>query len=176
MTKEAKDTKAVKDGGGKDIDAFARVIFGEAANDSEEGKRAIADCIINRIKHPAYPNTLSGVLTATTGKGKHMCATLDNKSHGERYTAAKKATHSEHWAYLDSVTAAQEASVGVVLAHALRSDRVDTTGGATQYVDGTVEAPSARLDATLDTKKWQVAGSRQVGERVLGVVTKVEKK
>lgn len=110
MTKDAKDAKGgSKDG--KDIEAFARIIFGEATNDTEEGKRALADCLVNRVKHPAYPNTLSGVLGVTGAKGKHACPTLDIKNHGERFTASKKPTANEHWAYLESMRAAQEVSV-----------------------------------------------------------------
>lgn len=53
---------------------------------------------------------------------------------------------------------------------------MDTIGGATEYVKGTVDEPVTPLDATLDAKKWLVGTKSQVGEHVFGVVTKVDKK
>src|SRR3546814_3635181 len=41
---------------------LTQAIYYEAATESDAGKAAVAQVILNRMKHPAYPNTLCGVI------------------------------------------------------------------------------------------------------------------
>ncbi|MFN6935673.1 MAG: cell wall hydrolase, partial [Tsuneonella sp.] len=41
---------------------MTQAIYYEAANEPEAGKRAVAQVVINRLKHPAYPNSVCGVV------------------------------------------------------------------------------------------------------------------
>ena len=41
---------------------MTQAIYYEAANEPETGKRAVAQVVINRLKHPAYPNSVCGVV------------------------------------------------------------------------------------------------------------------
>ncbi len=45
-----------------DIDLLARVISAEARGEPYSGQVAVGAVILNRIKHPSFPNTLSGVI------------------------------------------------------------------------------------------------------------------
>ncbi|WP_312643958.1 spore cortex-lytic enzyme [Hydrogenoanaerobacterium sp.] len=51
-------------GGYSDSDyrLLARVISAEARGETYEGQVAVGGVIINRVKHPSFPNTLSGVI------------------------------------------------------------------------------------------------------------------
>ncbi|KAF1085985.1 Spore cortex-lytic enzyme precursor [Sporotomaculum syntrophicum] len=46
----------------RDLQLLARVIEGEAANESYFGKLAVGAVIMNRVKSSAFPNTLAGVI------------------------------------------------------------------------------------------------------------------
>ena len=41
---------------------MTQAIYYEAANESETGKRAVAQVVINRLRHPAYPDSVCGVV------------------------------------------------------------------------------------------------------------------
>lgn len=41
---------------------LAEVIYFEAANESERAKRAVAQVVVNRVKNPAYPDDVCGVV------------------------------------------------------------------------------------------------------------------
>ena len=45
-----------------DAELIALVTMAEAEGESEYGKRLVIDTILNRIDHPAFPNTASGVI------------------------------------------------------------------------------------------------------------------
>jgi len=44
------------------LKCMTQAIYYEAANESVQGKRAVAQVVINRLKHPAYPNSVCGVV------------------------------------------------------------------------------------------------------------------
>lgn len=37
-------------------------VYYEAANESDDGQRAVAQVVLNRVRHPAYPNSVCGVV------------------------------------------------------------------------------------------------------------------
>lgn len=44
------------------LDCMTEAIYYEAANESSGGKRAVAQVILNRVAHPAYPSSVCGVI------------------------------------------------------------------------------------------------------------------
>jgi spore germination cell wall hydrolase CwlJ-like protein len=48
--------------GTRALDCLTSAIYYEAATESDDGKRAVAQVILNRVRHPAYPNTVCGVI------------------------------------------------------------------------------------------------------------------
>ncbi len=47
---------------GTALKCLAQAIYYEAANEPLKGKRAVAQVVLNRLRHPAYPNTVCGVV------------------------------------------------------------------------------------------------------------------
>lgn len=48
--------------GRSDIQLLARCVNGEARGEPYTGQVAVAAVILNRVKHPSFPNTISGVI------------------------------------------------------------------------------------------------------------------
>lgn len=46
----------------RSLDCLTQAIYYEAGNQSEEGQRAVAQVVLNRVRHPAWPNTVCGVV------------------------------------------------------------------------------------------------------------------
>lgn len=44
------------------LKCMTQAIYYEAANESELGKRAVAQVVLNRLRHPEYPNSVCGVV------------------------------------------------------------------------------------------------------------------
>lgn len=44
------------------LDCLAAAIYYEAASETTEGQAAVAQVVLNRVRHPAYPNTVCGVV------------------------------------------------------------------------------------------------------------------
>lgn len=44
------------------IDCLASAIFYEAGNETIDGQRAVAQVVLNRVRHPAFPKTVCGVV------------------------------------------------------------------------------------------------------------------
>ncbi|WP_239017685.1 cell wall hydrolase [Sphingomonas aracearum] len=47
---------------GRALDCLATAIYYEAASESDDGQRAVAQVILNRVRHPAFPATVCGVV------------------------------------------------------------------------------------------------------------------
>ena len=56
--------KEFAQGGGQtsDIQLLARAINGESRGEGYEGQVAVGAVILNRVKHPDFPNTIAGVI------------------------------------------------------------------------------------------------------------------
>jgi Cell Wall Hydrolase len=52
---------------------LASAIYYEAASESDDGQRAVAQVVLNRVRHPAYPNTVCGVVFQGTERGDRLC-------------------------------------------------------------------------------------------------------
>ena len=46
----------------RSLDCLAAAIYYESANEPLDGQRAVAQVVLNRVRHPAYPNTVCGVV------------------------------------------------------------------------------------------------------------------
>lgn len=44
------------------VDCLASAIFYEAGNETLDGQRAVAQVVLNRVRHPAFPKTVCGVV------------------------------------------------------------------------------------------------------------------
>ena len=44
------------------LDCLAKAVYYESASESEGGQRAVAQVVLNRVAHPAYPKTVCGVV------------------------------------------------------------------------------------------------------------------
>ncbi len=52
---------------------LSTAIYYEAASESDAGQRAVAQVVLNRVRHPAYPNTVCGVVFQGTERGDRLC-------------------------------------------------------------------------------------------------------
>ena len=52
---------------------LASAIFYEARSESFEGQLAVAQVILNRVRHPAYPDTICGVVYQGTERNDTLC-------------------------------------------------------------------------------------------------------
>ena len=46
----------------RSLQCLTEAIYYEARNQSDDGQRAVAQVVLNRVRHPAYPNTVCGVV------------------------------------------------------------------------------------------------------------------
>src|SRR6185436_7521244 len=46
----------------RSLDCLAEAVYYEARSESEGGQRAVAQVVINRVRHPAWPNSICGVV------------------------------------------------------------------------------------------------------------------
>lgn len=46
----------------RSLDCLTQAVYYEAGNQSEDGQRAVAQVVINRVRHPAWPNSVCGVV------------------------------------------------------------------------------------------------------------------
>ena len=70
-----------------ELNLLARFISAESRGEVYEGQVAVGAVILNRVEHPSFPNTISGVLYQP---GAFSCLT-DGQIHSEIYDSAYKA-------------------------------------------------------------------------------------
>jgi spore germination cell wall hydrolase CwlJ-like protein len=44
------------------LECLSQAIYYEAGNESDDGQRAVAQVVLNRVRHPAYPSSICGVV------------------------------------------------------------------------------------------------------------------
>jgi spore germination cell wall hydrolase CwlJ-like protein len=111
-------------------DCLASAIYYEAGNEAPEGQRAVAQVILNRMRHPAFPHSVCGVVYqgATRSTGCQFSFSCDG--------SMARLPSAEHWARLREM--AREMLSGAVYA---------PVGLATHYhTDWVVPYWSAKLD------------------------------
>ncbi len=48
--------------GRRSLDCLTQAVYHEARSETEDGQRAVAQVVLNRVRHPAYPNSVCGVV------------------------------------------------------------------------------------------------------------------
>lgn len=54
---------------GRALNCLTDAIYYEAASESDDGQRAVAQVVLNRVRHPAFPATVCGVIYQGSEKG-----------------------------------------------------------------------------------------------------------
>ena len=55
------------------LNCLTSAIYYEAGNESDDGQRAVAQVVLNRVRHPAYPHSVCGVVYQGTERGDIKC-------------------------------------------------------------------------------------------------------
>ena len=73
-----------------DLFWLSRVIYAESGNQSLEGQMAVGNVVMNRVAHPAYPNTVEGVLAQKNQFSTYKSGALANRTPTEKCVIAAK--------------------------------------------------------------------------------------
>src|SRR4051794_29052708 len=46
----------------RSLECLSQAIYYEARSQSDDGQRAVAQVVLNRVRHPAFPNSVCGVV------------------------------------------------------------------------------------------------------------------
>ncbi|HYI64238.1 MAG TPA: cell wall hydrolase [Allosphingosinicella sp.] len=52
----------------RSLECLAQAVYYEARGESDDGQRAVAQVVLNRVRHPAYPNSVCGVVYQGSGR------------------------------------------------------------------------------------------------------------
>lgn len=74
-----------------DVNVLARAIHAEAKGEPYEGKVAVGAVILNRVRHPAFPNTIAGVIYQPCAFEPVKNGSINETPDEESYRAAKDA-------------------------------------------------------------------------------------
>jgi hypothetical protein len=81
----------------RSLDCLSQAVYYEAATESEEGQRAVAQVVLNRMRHPSWPNSVCGVVyqgPMRAGGGCQFTFTCDGslarRPAGEAWTRARR--------------------------------------------------------------------------------------
>jgi hypothetical protein len=103
----------------RSLDCLTAAVYYEARSESEEGQRAVAQVVLNRVRHPAFPNSVCGVVYqgSTRRTGCQFSFTCDG-SMGARV---------EPWAWAEARKVAESALSGHVSANVGLATHYHTT-------------------------------------------------
>ncbi len=75
---------------GRALECLTAAVYYEARSESENGQRAVAQVVLNRARHPAYPSSVCGVVYqgAERSTGCQFSFTCDGSTSGRREPAA----------------------------------------------------------------------------------------
>ncbi|HKR23823.1 MAG TPA: cell wall hydrolase [Allosphingosinicella sp.] len=67
------------------VECLTQAVYYEARSESEEGQRAVAQVVLNRVRHRAYPNSVCGVVFQGSERstGCQFSFTCDGSMYGE---------------------------------------------------------------------------------------------
>jgi hypothetical protein len=64
----------------RDLDCLAEAVYFEARGESRDGQAAVAQVVLNRVRHPAFPNTVCGVVyQGAKGRGCQFSFACDGR-------------------------------------------------------------------------------------------------
>lgn len=69
------------------VELLARIINGESRGEPYEGQVAVGAVVLNRVKHPSFPNSISGVIYQEGA----FTAIVDGQIHAQMYETSYKA-------------------------------------------------------------------------------------
>jgi spore germination cell wall hydrolase CwlJ-like protein len=105
----------------RELDCLTQAVYFEARGETARGQAAVAQVVLNRVKHPAFPKTVCGVVFQ--GAARHGCQfsfACDGSMHRVREAGA--------WTRARKIAA--RAMSGVVLADVGKATHFHTTGVA----------------------------------------------
>ena len=117
---------------------MARIVFGEARGEPEEGQLAVAYTIVNRVNHPGYPNSYDGVMN-------NGYETLTRPDHDRNWEQARSQNNAE---YQRAMRVSEDAFTG---------RRSNPTGGATCF------ATSPNNPAVTDSPYYRATNLCRIG-------------
>ncbi len=59
--------------GARDLDCLTQAVYYEARGETPKGQAAVAQVVLNRVRHPAFPKTICAVVFQGAGKRKTDC-------------------------------------------------------------------------------------------------------
>lgn len=59
--------------GARDLDCLTQAVYYEARGESPRGQAAVAQVVLNRVRHPSFPKTICAVVFQGAGLGKADC-------------------------------------------------------------------------------------------------------
>ncbi len=59
--------------GARDLDCLTQAVYYEARGESDRGQAAVAQVVLNRLRHPAFPKTICAVVFQGAGQGRADC-------------------------------------------------------------------------------------------------------
>ncbi len=59
--------------GARDLDCLTEAVYYEARGESDKGQAAVAQVVLNRVRHPAFPKTICAVVFQGAGAVKSDC-------------------------------------------------------------------------------------------------------
>ena len=67
------------------LECLTQAVYYEARSESDEGQRAVAQVVLNRVRHPAYPNSVCGVVYQGSERstGCQFSFTCDGSMYGD---------------------------------------------------------------------------------------------
>ncbi len=74
-----------------ELDLFARLVHAEAAGEPFEGQVAVAASVLNRVRSPLYPNTLSAVINQVVNGHYQYSPVLDGRINLPANESARRA-------------------------------------------------------------------------------------
>jgi spore germination cell wall hydrolase CwlJ-like protein len=124
--------------GARDLDCLTQAVYYEARGESPKGQAAVAQVVLNRVRHPAFPKTICAVVFQGAGQRKTDCQ-FSFVCDG----SMRAARDDEAWDRAQHIAA--RALSGVVLADIGGATHFHATRLDTQWGDGLVKVAQVGL-------------------------------
>ena len=95
--------------GARDLECLTQAVYYEARGESAQGQAAVAQVVLNRVRHPAFPKTVCGVVFqgASLGHGCQFSFACDGSMHDRREPEAWRRSELVAARALSGTTVAQ---------------------------------------------------------------------
>jgi hypothetical protein len=95
-----------------DLNCLTQAVYYEARGESQDGQRAVAQVVLNRVRHPAFPKTICGVVHQRSSVGcqftfacsKVLADPIDDDAWRKSKTVASRALHGGVMASIGEAT------------------------------------------------------------------------